>query len=207
MANLSRFRRHLDRVLDVNEIASARCRTSRSVFCLSPLLYRTIKTGEKSLHDRAPHLLVKLLVPEVNVRNLGSVLLAQPPLSLQLVPLRVEGVQGPGEAHLDEKVPDEVIHDRGPHLRNGTQQAAHRSVQTCEKNRPYRAHFLRATGTYTAAWAGCFIKYSSHDSDQMGSFLSNIGAGREYGSGDAMWLFNIANTKQHFVSIVMQAPT
>lgn len=62
------------------------------------------------------HLLVELLVPEVNIGNFGCVFLAQPPFGLKLVPLRVEGVEGPGEAHLDEEVPDEVVYHRGPHL-------------------------------------------------------------------------------------------
>lgn len=62
------------------------------------------------------HLLVKLLVPQVNIGDFGGVFLAQPPFGLQLVPLRVEGVEGPGEAHLDEEVPDEVVDYRGSHL-------------------------------------------------------------------------------------------
>lgn len=63
------------------------------------------------------HLLVEFFVSEVNVWDLGGVFLAQPSLSLKLVPLRVEGVEGSCKAHLDEKVPDEVVHYRRPYLR------------------------------------------------------------------------------------------
>lgn len=62
------------------------------------------------------HLFVELLIPEVYVGDFSGVFLAQPPLGLKLVPLRVEGVECPGEAHLDEEVPDEVVYYRGSHL-------------------------------------------------------------------------------------------